>query len=60
MNLEKTDGLRKFSMNLFNHTEQKVLSKLNFFRFIGRFQNNAKKIFLTPLGLVHQYNSPKP
>jgi len=38
----------------------KVLSKLNFFRFMGRFQKNAKRSFLTPLGIVRQYNSPKP
>ena len=40
--------------------EQKVLSKLNFFRFIGRFKKMQKKSFLTPLGLVRQYNLPKP
>ena len=31
-----------------------------FFRFMGRYQKNAKKIFLIPLGLVRQHNSPKP
>jgi len=25
---------------------------------MGRFQKNFKNIFLTPLGLVRQYNSP--
>ena len=25
---------------------------------MGRFQTNAKKSFLTPLGLVRQYDSP--
>ena len=40
---------------------KKVLSKINFFRFTGRFQKNEeKKSFLTPQGLVRQYNSPKP
>jgi len=47
-------------MNICNHTEQKVLSKLNFFMFMGHFQKKCKKIFLTPLGLVRQYNTPKP
>ena len=27
---------------------------------MGRFQKNAKKSFLTPLGLVRQYDSPNP
>jgi len=30
-------GLRKFSINIFNHPEQKVLSKLNFFKFMDVF-----------------------
>jgi len=47
-------------MDIFNHPEQKVLSKLNFFRFMGLFKKNAKKSFLTPLGLVRQYDSPNP
>ena len=47
-------------MKICNHPEQKVLSKLNFFSFLGHFQKNAKKIFLTPLSIVRQYNSPKP
>ena len=38
-------GLRKFSVNIFNHPEQKVLSKLNFFRFMGRFLKKCKKNF---------------
>ena len=43
-----------------NRPEQKVLSKFNFFRLMGRFQKNAKISFLTPLGLVRQYDSPNP
>ena len=34
--------------------------KLNFKGFIEVFKNMEKKSFLTPLGLVPQYNSPKP
>jgi len=42
-------------MNICNHPEQKVLSKLNFFRFMGRFQKMQKKIFLTPqVNIIHQ------
>ena len=45
MNREKYAGLRKFQIDICNHPEQKVLSKLNFFRFIGRFQKNEKNHF---------------
>ena len=55
MNLEKTCRFKKVSMNICNHPEQKVLSKLNFFRFMGRFQKMQKKIFLTPpVNIIHQ------
>ena len=34
--------------------------KLNLKRFIEVFKNMQKKLFLTPLGFVRQYNLPKP
>ena len=44
MNIEKICRFKKGLIDICNHPEQKVLLKLNFFRFIGRLQKNAKKI----------------
>ena len=56
MNIEKICRYKK----VLDNPEQNFLSKLNVLRFMGRFQKHAKKIISTPLGLVRQYNPPKP
>ena len=60
MKIENICRFKKVLIDICIHPEQNFLSKLNFFRFMGRFQKMQKKSFLTPLGLVRQYDSPNP
>jgi len=52
--------VKERKIDICNHPGQKVCKKLNFISFIEDFQNMQKKSFLTPLGLLRQFNSPKP
>ena len=49
---KKHVGLRKFYIIICNHREQKVLSKIKFLRFMGRFQNIKKKYWLIMLNII--------
>ena len=61
MNIEKICRLKKVLDRYLQSSKiKKFYQKLNFKSFIEVFKNMQKISLLTPLGLVRQYNSPKP
>ena len=60
MNLEKTCRLKKVFYKYMQSPRTKSSQNKTFLGSRDVFKKMQKKSFLTPLGLVHQYNSPKP
>ena len=48
MNLEKTGWFKKVLINICDHPEQKVLSKLNFLKVCGTFKKMQKEYLCHP------------